>query len=150
MRVRARRTVEFVFNTPFHHRVHHGSDEICLDRNYGDILIVWDRMFGTFQPELFRPKYDPTYRVGTASSARNASTVSASSSWTTAQLPQQSWQPPNLAPRDHPFRPQISGGRPGRSTLTLAGWLSICRSVSVTALIRWMLPALRLPRSSGS
>jgi len=33
------------------------SDAIYLDRNYAGILIVWDRMFGTFQPELFRPKY---------------------------------------------------------------------------------------------
>jgi sterol desaturase/sphingolipid hydroxylase (fatty acid hydroxylase superfamily) len=50
------RPVEFVMNTPSHHRVHHGSDPIYLDKNYAGILIVWDRMFGTFQPELFRPK----------------------------------------------------------------------------------------------
>ena len=57
--------IEFVFNTPSHHRVHHGSDPIYLDRNYAGILIVWDRMFGTFQPELHRPKYGLTYRVDT-------------------------------------------------------------------------------------
>jgi len=57
--------VEFTFNTASHHRVHHGSDAIYLDRNYGGILIVWDRMFGTFQPELFRPKYGLTHPVGT-------------------------------------------------------------------------------------
>jgi sterol desaturase/sphingolipid hydroxylase (fatty acid hydroxylase superfamily) len=59
------RLVEFVFNTPSHHRVHHGSDPIYLDRNYAGILIVWDRMFGTFQPELFRPTYGLTHPVGT-------------------------------------------------------------------------------------
>ncbi len=56
---------EFVFNTPSHHRVHHGSDPIYLDRNYGGILIVWDRLFRSFQPELHRPTYGLTYPVGT-------------------------------------------------------------------------------------
>ena len=42
---------EAVFNTPSHHRVHHGSNPRYLDRNYGGILIVWDRLFGTFEPE---------------------------------------------------------------------------------------------------
>ncbi|WP_205471309.1 sterol desaturase family protein [Nocardioides sp. SYSU D00038] len=59
------RPVELVFNTPSHHRVHHGSDPIYLDRNYGGILIVWDRLFGSFQPELHRPTYGLTTPVGT-------------------------------------------------------------------------------------
>jgi len=41
-----------VFNTPSHHRVHHATNPVYLDRNYAGILIIWDRMFGTFQPEL--------------------------------------------------------------------------------------------------
>ncbi len=40
--------LEWVLNTPNHHRVHHASNEECLDRNYGGILIVFDRLFGTF------------------------------------------------------------------------------------------------------
>ncbi|GAA4383635.1 sterol desaturase family protein [Tsukamurella soli] len=55
--------IEFVFNTPSHHRVHHGSDQIYLDRNYGGILILWDRMFGSFQPELHTPTYGLTSPV---------------------------------------------------------------------------------------
>ena len=47
--------VEWVFNTPSHHRVHHGANAEYLDRNYGGILIVWDRLFGTFEPET-RPR----------------------------------------------------------------------------------------------
>lgn len=47
---------EAVFNTPSHHRVHHGSNPIYLDRNHAGILIIWDRMFGTFQPELKEEK----------------------------------------------------------------------------------------------
>jgi len=42
---------EEVLNTPSHHRVHHGSNRRYIDRNHGSILIVWDRLFGTFQPE---------------------------------------------------------------------------------------------------
>jgi sterol desaturase/sphingolipid hydroxylase (fatty acid hydroxylase superfamily) len=40
--------LEWVLNTPNHHRVHHASNEGCLDRNYGSTLIVFDRLFGTF------------------------------------------------------------------------------------------------------
>lgn len=43
---------EEVLNTPSHHRAHHGSNRRYLDRNHGSILIVWDRLFGTFQREL--------------------------------------------------------------------------------------------------
>ncbi len=43
--------VERVFNTPSHHRVHHGSNRQYLDRNHGSILIIWDHLFGTFEEE---------------------------------------------------------------------------------------------------
>jgi sterol desaturase/sphingolipid hydroxylase (fatty acid hydroxylase superfamily) len=46
------RWFEAVFNTPSHHRVHHARNAVYLDRNYAGILIIWDRLFGTFQPEL--------------------------------------------------------------------------------------------------
>jgi len=42
---------EAVFNTPSHHRVHHGSNVRYLDRNHAGVLIVWDKLFGTFSPE---------------------------------------------------------------------------------------------------
>ncbi|XP_046682473.1 alkylglycerol monooxygenase-like [Homalodisca vitripennis] len=43
--------LEWLLNTPKHHRVHHGSTLYCLDKNYGGFLIIWDRLFGTFQKE---------------------------------------------------------------------------------------------------
>lgn len=43
--------IEFVFNTPSHHRVHHARNDQYIDRNFGGVLIVWDRLFGTFVPE---------------------------------------------------------------------------------------------------
>ncbi|HTQ29106.1 MAG TPA: sterol desaturase family protein [Puia sp.] len=56
--------VEFVFNTPSHHRVHHGVDLKYLDKNHGGILIIWDRIFGSFQPENERPVYGLTKNIG--------------------------------------------------------------------------------------
>ncbi|HET9440542.1 MAG TPA: sterol desaturase family protein, partial [Longimicrobiales bacterium] len=43
--------MEFVMNTPSHHRVHHGINPRYLDRNHGGVFIIWDRFFGTFEPE---------------------------------------------------------------------------------------------------
>lgn len=43
---------EYIFVTPSHHRVHHGSNVLYLDKNMGMVLIVWDKLFGTFQEEL--------------------------------------------------------------------------------------------------
>jgi sterol desaturase/sphingolipid hydroxylase (fatty acid hydroxylase superfamily) len=54
------RPIEFVMNAPSHHRVHHGSQKQYLDRNYGGVLIVWDRLFGTFEPEGERVRYGLT------------------------------------------------------------------------------------------
>ena len=44
-----------VFVSPSNHRVHHGQDDYCIDKNYGGILIIWDRMFGTFEEERSEP-----------------------------------------------------------------------------------------------
>ncbi|KAK2180527.1 hypothetical protein NP493_439g01006 [Ridgeia piscesae] len=43
--------LEWVLNTPSHHRVHHGRNRYCIDKNYGGTLIIWDRIFGTFEGE---------------------------------------------------------------------------------------------------
>ena len=43
--------LEYILNSPKHHRVHHGSNRYCLDKNYAGALIIWDRMFGTFAQE---------------------------------------------------------------------------------------------------
>lgn len=55
--------IETIFNTPSHHRVHHGSDLKYLDKNHGGVLIIWDRFFGTFQPEEERPTYGLTKNI---------------------------------------------------------------------------------------
>ncbi len=63
---------EKVFNTPSHHRVHHGSNKQYLDRNHGSILIVWDRLFGTFEPEDERVVYGLTRNIETFNPLRVA------------------------------------------------------------------------------
>jgi sterol desaturase/sphingolipid hydroxylase (fatty acid hydroxylase superfamily) len=55
--------IEFVFNTPSHHRVHHASDRDYLDKNYAGILIVWDRLFDTYAHETHRPTYGLTKNI---------------------------------------------------------------------------------------
>ena len=49
--------IEAIFNTPSHHRVHHGSNPQYLDKNYGGILIIWDKIFGTFAEEKEKVTY---------------------------------------------------------------------------------------------
>lgn len=84
------RPIEFVMNTPSHHRVHHGSNSQYLDTNYGGILIIWDRLFGSFEPEGERVVYGLTkniktfnpLRVATHEYARIWRDVRAARSWT--------------------------------------------------------------------
>jgi sterol desaturase/sphingolipid hydroxylase (fatty acid hydroxylase superfamily) len=51
------RWIEFIFNTPSHHRVHHGTNQQYLDRNYAGVFIIWDRLFGSFVEEQEKVKY---------------------------------------------------------------------------------------------
>jgi len=80
---------EGVLNTPSNHRVHHGSNRQYLDRNHGSILILWDRLFGTYQPEGDRVVYGLTKNIDTFNPLRIAAheygdilrDVSRSTSW---------------------------------------------------------------------
>ena len=57
--------LEWIFNTPSHHRVHHGANPEYIDKNYGNLLIIWDRMFGTFEPEVRPVNYGLVNNVNT-------------------------------------------------------------------------------------
>jgi sterol desaturase/sphingolipid hydroxylase (fatty acid hydroxylase superfamily) len=57
--------LEWVFNTPSHHRVHHGSNPEYIDKNYGNLFIIWDRIFGTFEPENKPVEYGLVNNVNT-------------------------------------------------------------------------------------
>jgi sterol desaturase/sphingolipid hydroxylase (fatty acid hydroxylase superfamily) len=64
--------LEWVMNTPSHHRVHHGSNPQYLDKNYAGIFIVWDRLFGTFEPEREPVRYGLTHNINTFNPVRIA------------------------------------------------------------------------------
>lgn len=68
------RWFESVMNTPSHHRVHHGRNPRYLDANYAGVLIIWDKMFGTFVPELDteKPQYGLVKNLGTFNPIRVA------------------------------------------------------------------------------
>ncbi|WP_249010746.1 sterol desaturase family protein [Conexibacter sp. DBS9H8] len=66
------RPLELVLNTPSHHRGHHGANAIYLDKNYGGILIVWDRLLGTFESESERVRYGLTRNLDTFNPLRVA------------------------------------------------------------------------------
>src|SRR3569623_1734853 len=57
--------LEWIMNTPSHHRVHHGANVEYLDRNHAGIFIIWDRLFGTFEREEARVVYGLTTNVHT-------------------------------------------------------------------------------------
>ncbi|XP_062520226.1 alkylglycerol monooxygenase-like isoform X2 [Corticium candelabrum] len=57
--------LEYILNTPSHHRVHHGRNRYCIDKNYGGTLIIWDRLFGTFQAEEDHVVYGLTHPLMT-------------------------------------------------------------------------------------
>ena len=57
--------IEWIFNTPSHHRVHHGANEEYIDKNYGNLFIIWDRIFGTFEPERANVRYGLVKNVNT-------------------------------------------------------------------------------------
>lgn len=57
--------LEYIFVTPSHHRVHHGSNDQYIDKNFGNFLIIWDKFFGTFEPEREKVVYGITDNVKT-------------------------------------------------------------------------------------
>ena len=101
------RWFEAVFNTPSHHRAHHGADDHYLDVNYGGILIIWDRLFGTFQPETNRPNYGLTTQIESSNPLDVQFSqlrllwqdLRADSSWTVRL--QRLWNPPGWQPAVH-------------------------------------------------
>ncbi len=68
------RWFEAIMNTPSHHRVHHGRNPRYLDANYAGVFIIWDKMFGTFVPELEteKPDYGLVQNIGTFNPLRVA------------------------------------------------------------------------------
>ncbi len=115
--VRSLGPLEWVLNTPSHHRVHHGCDAKYLDRNYAGMLILWDRLFGTFQKEEEEPRYGVVHPIRTWSpwaanvepyAALVRESLRARSAWEALQL----WiRPPDWSPESGERHPEPGPGR---------------------------------------
>ena len=95
---------EATLNSPSHHRVHHGSQRQYLDRNHGGILIVWDKLFGTFEPEAAPGSCTGSPRTSTPSTRRGSPVTS-------------TWTSPGTSPRRRAGSsacPACYGARGGR------------------------------------
>ncbi len=66
--------LEWLLVTPSHHRAHHGSNTEYVDRNYGNVFIFWDRLFGTFEPEVAPVRYGLLTNINTYNPLRIAFT----------------------------------------------------------------------------
>uniref|UniRef100_A0A672FX73 Transmembrane protein 195 n=1 Tax=Salarias fasciatus TaxID=181472 RepID=A0A672FX73_SALFA len=95
--------LEWVFNTPKHHRVHHGRNEYCLDKNYGGVLIIWDRLFGTFAPETDKVIYGLVVPINTFEN------LSIQVGLFLTFLNGPSWKPGKTRLGDHDDNPKVTG-----------------------------------------
>ncbi|XP_042346063.1 alkylglycerol monooxygenase [Plectropomus leopardus] len=112
--------LEWVFNTPKHHRVHHGRNIYCLDKNYGGILIIWDRLFGTFAPEKDKVVFGLVFPINTFEILyvqlhyyvylwKRSNTYKTISDKLSTFLKGPSWQPGKPRLGDHEENPKVTG-----------------------------------------
>lgn len=98
--------LEWVLNTPSNHRVHHGVNPHCIDKNYGGIFIVFDRLFGTYAPEIQEPVFG-TVKPTQTWNATWANAVVWTELWNSARATRNPmdklwiwWAPPEWRPMD--------------------------------------------------
>ncbi|XP_078480434.1 alkylglycerol monooxygenase, partial [Lampetra planeri] len=112
--------LEWVFNTPKHHRVHHGRNLYCIDKNYGGILIIWDRLFDTFAEETDKVVYGLVYPIKTFEILyvqlhyylylwKKSKTYKSISNKVSAFVKGPSWQPGKSRLGDHAKNPKVTG-----------------------------------------
>lgn len=112
--------LEWVFNTPKHHKVHHGKNLYCIDKNYGGILIIWDRLFGTFAPETDKVVFGLVYPIKTFEVLyvqlhyyrylwKKSKTFKTISNKVSTFLNGPSWRPGKPRLGDHVGNPKVTG-----------------------------------------
>ncbi|XP_039974071.1 alkylglycerol monooxygenase [Xiphias gladius] len=112
--------LEWVFNTPKHHRVHHGRNLYCIDKNYGGILIIWDRLFGTFAKETDKVVFGLVFPINTFEILyvqlhyylylwRRSNTYNAISDKLSTFIKGPSWKPGKSRLGDHADNPKVTG-----------------------------------------
>ncbi|XP_056142755.1 alkylglycerol monooxygenase [Lampris incognitus] len=112
--------LEWILNTPSHHRVHHGRNLYCIDKNYGGVLIIWDRLFGTFAPETDKVVYGLIFPINTFEILcvqfhyyvhlwRTSSSYKKTSDRLATFFNGPSWSPGQQRLGDHSYCPQVTG-----------------------------------------
>ena len=148
-----------VFASPSNHRVHHGINDRYLDRNYGGILIVWDRLFGTFEPEVEKPlfgvrggieTFDPiganlSYYATMAGLCRRAT------DWRDrlrVWFAPPGWVPANLRPKEPPAPFDLKAVRPydppAGATVTVLAFAALIAMIGATTAFLATAPGLPL------
>jgi sterol desaturase/sphingolipid hydroxylase (fatty acid hydroxylase superfamily) len=147
--------LEWIFNTPSHHRVHHGINPEYQDKNFAGTLIIWDRLFGTFEPERAPVVYGITKPLATWNPLRanlhhfgeivhNARAATSPGDRLRAIFAHPRWRPPELGPRleprpvsvesfqkfEPPVAPQLKRYALVQFIVVLAGALALLRMVS--------------------
>ncbi len=143
---------EWFFVTPSNHRVHHAQNDIYLDRNYGGWLILWDRLFGTFQEELDEEPVifgirGPLHSFNPVHALTHVYVDMAKDSWRTRRwqdklkvwVARTGWQPEDVA-ASHPRRKndlstfrKYNPGVPG-----IIAWYGFFQLVIVVAMLGWL------------
>jgi alkylglycerol monooxygenase len=128
--------LEYVLNTAKHHRVHHGSNRYCLDKNYAGVLIIWDRMFGTFewerdnekivyglvdQPQTFNPLRHQAFYYGKV--WQKAQSMTTWSDWISAFVKGPGWFPGTERLGDVMMVPEIQNRQ--KYDPKIAGWINV-------------------------
>jgi sterol desaturase/sphingolipid hydroxylase (fatty acid hydroxylase superfamily) len=135
----------WIMNTPSHHRVHHGIEATYLDKNYGGILIVWDRLFGTFQAEEAEPTPGLTKPLGSLNPlwgnvaifaelwAASRTVVGSNKLWLWIAGPAHLER---LAPNHHYSNPSTP---PDQSIPLNTRWYVMLTAITVPALLGWTI-----------
>ncbi|KAF7657148.1 hypothetical protein LDENG_00031240 [Lucifuga dentata] len=112
--------LEWIFNTPKHHRVHHGRNLYCIDKNYGGILIIWDRLFGTFAAGTDKVIYGLLFPINTFEILhvqfyyyidlwRRSNTYKNINEKLSTYVKGPSWKPGESQQSDHSKSPKVTG-----------------------------------------
>lgn len=135
---------EFILNTPSHHRVHHSCREEHLDKNYGSMVILWDRLFGTFSDEELQPVYGTTEATASLNPitanvvyyGHLISWIRSSRNWSDAS--RVLFGRPDELPE---YLPKVSGGRPTLSQGPQADmrWYAFAQFVGAIAAVFGLL-----------
>ncbi len=140
--------LEYILVTPSHHRVHHASNEKYLDKNYGDVLIIWDKLFGTFVPEEEEPAYGLTKPLESHSFLWQHFHFLLEIAWAfrQAQSWKQRWQvvfgrPDNISPDIRPMLEEkfLFRNNTGTATHRLHNYVKLQIAVTLAALFCFLL-----------